>query len=352
MLMGSWKLSDVDGVEVGQEINRIMTFLDDGTWYLDRGGNKKYKSEFEFKEASNNIHIIDFGVVSMEFAIKELAQDRLVINDGYEKMGYQRLDEVHIPRLPTPEELEAENREHSETTVEPTICSLNFSSDDCLAVVTLNGIEILRTDPDNQTVLMMPTNTLLIGKDNLLRIEVSQRGPKARLAASIEVTQAGEVLETPTEGDLNLPVEDSGPIVLEQRFDSPVAPFRAILDGRKLSAGEVLDFAITLRDWLRNNQNEQIAETFEARVEMGMEAFGVSRSQMEEQLLHFFEWMFTTDLSYQREDLVAVEHCNGKLWEIRRKNDRALLFLDDGDGGYSEGQVWVADLGGGMSIVR
>ncbi len=236
---------------------------------------------------------------------------------------------------------------------QPTIYQLAFACWHCQASVTLNGFKILEAQEDREHVVGMPVNSLLVGTGNRLLIRVTGKGEEARMQASVETVLAGEVVEIPGVGELTLPDGDL-PLTIEKVFDSPVDAFRKVLHhSRVLSDEEVLDFGIQVRDLLRDGDRGAVEDLYLPQVEIVAEAFAVHEAVVRDQLAGLFELMLGSDLAFERDDLEVISHCDRRVCEVRRGDGRSFIFKGpDSDGGTSNAQVFVADLGDGLRVVR
>lgn len=216
------------------------------------------------------------------------------------------------------------------------------------ATGSINGIPIFEATKENEKVVTMPVNAWLVGEGNVVKVEITGRADGARLQGSIEVADQGEMVEVPGGTQLELTEADSA----ELRFDSPVSPLKTTLDASEQgTAEEMIEFAITLRDTLKQGDQREMTALFASKAAAYGEAFGVDPEIIISDMTNMFDDFSKSDLSYEATDLEAIDRKDGKLWEVRRKDGNALVYAKD-DGGSFSMPVYTAKQNGQIVVAR
>ncbi|MBE7492264.1 MAG: hypothetical protein HS108_10975 [Planctomycetes bacterium] len=221
-----------------------------------------------------------------------------------------------------------------------------YKADDCAFVATCNGFPVF--DVQDGGSGMAQLNPYLIGKGNELRFVFTRRGPGAAFSAGVREAEPGEMVSTLEDGALGLPAGDE----LTHRFDSAADDFRAVLDqARPADAAAMIAFALQYRDAIRAGDGAALARFNETRVRDAARQFGMPPEALAENLMEMLGFFREGGVDVEAADLEALSLCGGKVWEVRRKDGRALLFKEE-DGGSNSSAFFAALMPGGPQIVR
>lgn len=215
---------------------------------------------------------------------------------------------------------------------------------------TINGFPILETGLAGGSG-GIPLDPYLIGKDNVLRLEILRAGEAPRVRMEVRAMDPGDLCDPCGLPDARLP--DSIPGAIERRFDSETDHFARILARAAPSdALAMVAFGMRLRDAFRAGNAQALRSFFRPKIEVIAALMEAPAATIEASLGTMLGEFEESDLRFGPEDLEALPHCGGKVWEIRRKDRRPLLDAPDPEGnGHRSLQVFAADLGGGPAIV-
>ncbi len=222
------------------------------------------------------------------------------------------------------------------------------------ATGTINGFPVMNADTGGSGEAGFTSaalNPMLIGKGNLLRIEITQKTPDAELKCSVENAQTGDIIDTGNAEVIPLPAGDP-PHVIEIRFDSPQDSFAKLLARAQPSDEKTMvAFALKLRDMLDAKDTDGLVQAFRPKFEDMAEAFGYPLEMVMQQAGGFVEAFTTKPQTFEAADVLARPCCDGKLWQLLAKDGKALLRIEEEDGSVSM-DVVAAMLPEGPAVVR
>jgi hypothetical protein len=225
-----------------------------------------------------------------------------------------------------------------------------YTARDVECTVTLNGFPLLETQVEDSPSGGQPVNMLLVGPGNLLRAEVRAKGSEPALQMDIEVADEGRIVRIPPRGGVELP-EGVPPLVLEQRFDADIAPFRVLLDEvRETDAAAMRAFAIALRDAVQAGDAPILNTMCRPKAQVYSRMYGEPADVILGHLLQGLEQFAQADLSFAESEVEARPWCDGRIWELRRKGRKTLLE-DKIDDGMMHMPVFAAMTGDGPAMV-
>lgn len=226
----------------------------------------------------------------------------------------------------------------------------NYWISDAECVGTINGFPLFTTSIEGGSG-GGPVDSYLIGPNNVVRIEVRSKGANPFLRYQLEVVDGGMMSDP---GDmLEAPIPETLPHVIDYRFDADVAPFAPILDQAQLvEAKDMIDFAMSLREAIRAGDTSTLARQLRPKLEGIASRYGDSVETVASEFLPMFTQFIPEGVAFKANDLEPVAHCDGKVWEIRRKDGRPLLHKSiDNDGGSMSMSVYAARLPDGTVVV-
>ncbi|MBX3460043.1 MAG: hypothetical protein KF696_08760 [Planctomycetes bacterium] len=220
-----------------------------------------------------------------------------------------------------------------------------YKADDCAFTATCNGFQIFNADDGGSGVAQL--NPYLIGKGNVLRFVFTRKGPDAKFSSGVREAEEGEMVNSLEDGDLAMPEGNE----LVHTFDSEQADLKEILDNAKpADAKAMLDFAMQYCDAIKAGDHDTLKKFNDYRISEAAKMFGLPKDAMTEQLLGMFEF-FKPGVNIGRGDLEAIEICQGKVWEVKRKDGNPLLYIKEEDGSSSSSFI-AAFLKDGPQVVR
>lgn len=220
-----------------------------------------------------------------------------------------------------------------------------YKATDCSFTATCNGFPLF--DAKDGGSGMAQLNPYLIGKGNVLRFVFTNKGPNAEFSTGIREAEEGEMVNSLEDGDMGMPDGDE----LVHVFDSEMAELKPILDAAKpADAKAMIDFAIKYRDAIKAGDTAALHKYNDLRITEAAKTFGLPRDAMAQQLMGMFEF-FKDGVNFEAGDLDAIELCQGKIWEVRRKGGKPLLYIEEEDGSSSSNFI-AAYLQDGPQVVR
>ena len=196
-----------------------------------------------------------------------------------------------------------------------------------------------------------PLNPFLIGKGNVLRIEVTAKADGGKLSCSVEDAMTGDIVDTGNAAEIPLPDGDP-PHVIEQTFDSEMEGFAKLLAEAKPSdEASMVAFALKLRDMLNAGDKDGVLALFKPKFEAISADFGQPIDMIMGQAGQMVAAFTSAKHEFESGDVDARPHCDNKLWELKHKNGHALIRIEE-DGGSMSLDVCAAQMPGGIEIVR
>lgn len=233
------------------------------------------------------------------------------------------------------------------------IWQLNASYAGITAKGTINGFPVFTADTagsGESGFATAPLNSCLVGPGNVLRIEVTAKGDDARLNCSVEDAQTGDVIDTGHAAEIELP-EGDPPHVIEIGFDAELDGFRHLLDRARPSDAEAMTaFALRLRDALNRGDTETVKEWFRPKFESVARDFGYPVEMVMEQAGGMVDAFGGKGFTFEAADVDAEPCCNGRLWNLKHRDGKALIRVEEGDETMSL-DVCAAALPEGIAIV-
>ncbi|MCA8915773.1 MAG: hypothetical protein KDB90_10205 [Planctomycetes bacterium] len=222
------------------------------------------------------------------------------------------------------------------------------------ATGTVNGFPCMSADTGESGesgFTTAPLNPLLIGKGNVLRIEVTAKTKDATLNCSVEDAMTGDVIDTGNAAEIKLPDGDP-PHVIEIKFDSPQDGFTKLLASAKSSDEKtVTEYALKLRDLLNAKDFDALKKELRPKFELLAESFGHPIEAMLGQVGEMLQAFSSKKHEFEAADVKAVPCCDNKLWQLTAAKDgKALIRIEEEDGMMSLDAV-VAVLEDGPAIV-
>lgn len=222
------------------------------------------------------------------------------------------------------------------------------------ATGTINGFPILNADTGGSGEAGFTSaalNPMLVGKGNLLRIEITQKTPDAELKCSVENAQTGDVIDTGNAEVIPLPAGDP-PHVIEIRFDSPQDSFAKLL-AHALPSDEktMVAYALKLRDMLNAKDIDGMLKALQPKFSDLAEMYGVSVEMGNQQARSVIESFAESRQSFEAADVLARPCCDNKLWQLLGKDGDALFRIEEEDGSMSLDLV-AAMMPEGPAVVR
>ncbi|MBK9973618.1 MAG: hypothetical protein IPP14_02425 [Planctomycetes bacterium] len=230
----------------------------------------------------------------------------------------------------------------------PDFYQFSLSGGDLDLDVTVNGFPLHAGELDGSAAMVL--NPYLIGKGNQLRCVVRRRGPDATLNGALQVMQPGDIADSLASGGLALP-QGPAPLDFSQSFDAKIAPFQPILQAAAAATPQqMLPFALVLRDLLRKRDKAGFMNLLQPKIDCYAAAFDEKPQAMRGDIEAGIAAYFNSDLDFELQDLVATPWCENKVFELRRSNGKALVYMQQEDGSMSM-QVFVALINGKPAIV-
>ena len=223
------------------------------------------------------------------------------------------------------------------------------------ATGTINGFPILSADTGESGeagFTTAPLNPVLVGKGNLLRIEITKKTPDAELNCSVQDAQTGDIVDTGNAENIPLPAGDP-PHVIEIRFDSPQDGFAKLLARAKPSDEKTMvAYALKLRDMLNAKDIDGLMQAFRPKFEDMAEAFGYPLEMVLQQVGGMVEAFASKPQKFEAADVLARPCCDNKLWELLAKKDGKSIIRIEEDDGEMRMDAVVAMLPEGPAVVR
>ena len=215
----------------------------------------------------------------------------------------------------------------------------------------VNGFPLLdvKTAAENSSGgTSAPLNPVLVGKGNLLRIEITGRGENPQLSGGVDRLKPGDWADTDGEAHFELGAGD----VIEYKFDSEYDNFSELLaKAQPADAAAITAFALKLRDTLNSGDSKAALELLKPKFEVLAQCFGAPLEMMLQQAGGFVESAVSYKHTFEAADVNPQPCCDGKLWRLLRHDGRHLITMEDDEGSMSF-ELTAAMLPDGPAIVR
>jgi hypothetical protein len=210
----------------------------------------------------------------------------------------------------------------------------------------INGFPVINADTADSGesgFTSSPLNPFLVGKGNLLRVEVTAKGSDPDFNARVADMTPGDIVDSSDKGQITL---DN----LEYTFDSDEDHFSALLaQAEPTTEDEAVAFALKLRNMLNQRKQKELMDLFKPKLEALAGVFGAPLSAIEEQV---DEVVRTMSNGKHKFDVNAQACCDGKLWLLLDHDNQPLIRIEDDDGGALSMDIAIARLPQGIMIVR
>lgn len=213
----------------------------------------------------------------------------------------------------------------------------------------INGFPVINADTAESGeagFTSSPLNPFLIGRGNVLKVEVTAKGSDPDFNARVADMQAGDIVDSSDKGQITL---DN----LEYRFDSDDDHFSALLAAAEpMTEDDAVKFALKLRDMLNQRKQKELMDLFAPKLEALAGVFGAPLSAIEEQVDEVVRTMSNGKHKFDAKHVNAQACCDGKLWLLLDHEGQPLIRIEDDDGGALSLDIAAAKLPGGIQIVR
>jgi hypothetical protein len=210
----------------------------------------------------------------------------------------------------------------------------------------INGFPVITTDASGEAgATSAPLNAFLIGKGNVLKVEVLDRKPDAEFSAKVEHVQQGDMVETGGEGQVTLDQ-------LEYTFDSDEDHFSGLLAAAQpVDAKVMVDFALKLRDYFNGRKHKELVTLLSPKMAALADVFGVPIEAVEEQVDEVIDALCRAKHKFEAADVNPVGCCGNKLWQLMDTQGEPLIRIKNDEGGLSL-DIVAAKVPEGIRIVR
>ena len=211
----------------------------------------------------------------------------------------------------------------------------------------INGFPVISAEASGEAgSTTAPLNAFLIGKGNVLRVEITDRKPGAEFSARVDHVNQGDMVETTGPGQLSLDQ-------LEYRFDSDVDHFSELLRAAEpATAAEMVKFALKLRDYFNGRKQKELMGLFHPKLVALAPVYEVPLDVVVEQVSEVVNAMCDTKHRFNEHDVKAVPCCGNKLWQLLDQQDLPLIRVETDDGGSFSLDIVAAKVPEGIRIVR
>ena len=263
---------------------------------------------------------------------------------------------------------------------------IGITGNACTADIIINGLSVAELKAKNGGSIQYPCNTELVGASNKVEIIISLAsidltildrlncdgtikrygvdefvGPESgTIINQFTLHPKIEELKAKIKADpLSVDLSSEFPVTLTVEFDSTDAPSFA----ERLNESEPLEDTELLKDWamdfkqhLINQDIKAMYALYEPKVLDYDIAYPDQKEPDNEQW--FANWMKnkifpqTPFTEFDRDDIVAVKWCEGRIWELKLKDGSPLWTTFGKDDMRSLIQVYVGKDNGEIKIVR
>lgn len=233
-----------------------------------------------------------------------------------------------------------------------------YASVDCF----INGFPVCSVNADgDMSFHIIPINLALIGQGNTLTLKVAPHSKDASVRGDISQYDPGRWLEskidhdnlldfalTPTKTDEHTYVFDN------ERFDfSHTLRTPPVLQEEELPALKA--YGVTLYKWFRKKRIKALQEEMGPKLTDNARACSLPDTDVHKSMARFFSArLFNKHWPpINPDDVVVTPYCEGRIWEISRKDGQALFFHNSEDGQEAVYvKVYVARIGNSFKVVR
>ena len=223
---------------------------------------------------------------------------------------------------------------------------LTYQASNCSFTVTCNGFEVFSCDDGGGGGGQL--NPYMIGKGNELRIKFTNKGEGASFKAGIKEAQEGDMMDTSQGDDFSLPDGDE----IVHTFDGEADGLKTLLDqAQTTDADAMLKFALDYCKAIREGDTDTLKKANRFRLQEASKDFGMPIEAIEPQMMGMFEAFKNGGADVGEGDLDVKMITQDKIFEVKRKDGNALLYLKEEDGSSSSGFI-AAVLEDGPQVVR
>ena len=255
------------------------------------------------------------------------------------------------------------------------IFHLSLTLNACLARVSLNGFQLAAVDARAPISVAPPINAFLVGKGNKLTVEAIPVITRSGMSSPLDIDingavaafKAGDIVAPEGGGevvlDINLKKALAGsvpsvPVRMSLEFDNDGPAFPGLfLESEVIEDPEpLIAYAMVLKGLFASQNMGGILEAFAPKLRDYGAGYYRTEASMNEEFAAFVQnslFPGPMDLKFQKDEILPVSMCEGRIWELTRKPLRPLLStMPDKDGGNFEIPVYVGLVDGGLRVVR
>jgi len=256
----------------------------------------------------------------------------------------------------------------------------------CTAEIVVNGLGVSKLKAENGGSIQYPCNTELIGKGNKIEVTVSLAsfdltildrvlcngtikkygteefiGPESgSVIAQFTLSNKIKELKNRLKSDpLSVDLSKEFPVTLTAEFDSDDAPSfsERLIESTPIDDSEILkDWAIQFKEHLINRDIQALYNLYEPKLLDYDIAFPEQKEPDNQKW--FTDWMNnkifpqTPFTEFNRDDVVPVKWCDGRIWELKLKDGRPLWTTVGKDNKRSFIEIFAGNVDGEIKIVR
>lgn len=243
---------------------------------------------------------------------------------------------------------------------------LELKAKNCTVNCTLNGFPIYSFEAPYLSVFSKPINTALVGKNNVLKIDLTPidtlkksenlESPTFGISGSIKLYAPDELVVAPENGSQILLIDQSMKFST-YTFDNEVLSFKKIFNENEKIEDEIeiKNYAIKLVSLLKNKDTEGLLREFKPKLTDYALAFNEPDNYSDD----FKNFMNTEFLPAKPivniavKDVQITPHCDKRIWKIGLLDGSSLFQTEkDENGDVFCIEIFVAKINNELKVIR
>lgn len=194
-----------------------------------------------------------------------------------------------------------------------------------------NDYPIFTMKADANSAESAPLNPVLIGKGNVFRIEITELGEKPAITFGISGAKEGEAVSTSDGEQIDLSSEL--PIKYSKNFDTEQNDFKGLLETCLPSdLATMTALALKVRDTINSGDKAAIAAMLENKFSLIARVMGVPAENVAEMTGSMADELASSGITLEADDIALVSCCDNRLWQLKRKDGRDIILVEEKDG--------------------
>jgi len=221
----------------------------------------------------------------------------------------------------------------------------------------INGFPVALKEANSR--ISLPVHLFLVGAQNSLKIEASQKGEQpGTLNAMIVPYKRGGITGLNSEKDAiaSLNIDCDGSHTSEEIvFDNNNFDFSStLLQAEEMTKTEVKVYGEFLQELVNSQSLNEFIDEMQIKIRdqaKAYAAFGDTEEDVKKEFTQILKTVFFKEKESTIKELSATSYCNDRVWELLLDN-KEFLFKEVEEGFYQKVSIFVAKTNGKIHVVR